>query len=130
MGLSCVILVKIQLNWEGIFVCSAGLRGACTTFWQPNPGEWLPAPWSCRLGVPSGHSSVELFLDGGCCGMGTGSKCSSCSSLEAEQGLQGQRDCGILQWMRDLWRGCAMWCLSALEKMPSFLPDSVFSQMR
>lgn len=47
-------------------------------------------------------------------------------SLETEQGLQGQRDCGILQWMHDLWRGHAMWCLSALEKVPSFLPDSVF----
>lgn len=82
---------------------SAGLRGACTTFWQPNPGEWLPVPRSCRLGVPSGHSSVGLFLDSGCCGMGTGGKCSSCSSLETEQGLQGQRDCGILQWMHDLW---------------------------
>lgn len=104
----------------------AGLRGARTTFWQPNPGEWLPAPRSCRRGVPSGYSSVELLLSSGCCGVGTGGKCSSCSSLESEQSLQGQRDSGILQRMHDLWHGHAMWCLSALEKVPSFLPDSVF----
>lgn len=36
-------------------------RSARVVFWQPSPGERLPAPGRCRLGVSSGPSSAETF---------------------------------------------------------------------
>lgn len=93
--------MKIQLNWEQILVNSAGLRGARTTFWQPSPGEWLPAPapgaagWGSPLVIPQWNFSWTVAAPE----WEQGGKCRSCGSLETEQGLQGQRDGGILQWM-------------------------------
>lgn len=90
------------------------------------PWRVVASPRELQARGPLWSFLGELSLGSGCCRVGTGGKCGSCSSLETEQGLQGQRGCGILQWVHDLWRGRAVWCLSALEKVPSFLPDSCF----
>lgn len=104
-------------------------RSARAVFWQPSPGERLPAPGRCRLGVSSGPISAETFPGQQLLQSGTRGKMWLVqSSWETGQGLAGsERPWGPV-W-DDLQPGRAMRCLSALEKVPSFPPDSGFSQM-
>lgn len=101
-------------------------RSARAVFWQPSPGEWLPAPGHCRLGVSSGPSSAETF-PGQQSGNG-GKMWLVQSSWETGQGLAGSERPWDPVWDNPQ-PGRAMRRFSASEKVPSFPSESGFSQM-
>lgn len=120
--------MKIQLNWEQILVNSAGLRGARTTFWQPSPGEWLPAPapgaagWGSPLVIPQWNFSWTVAAPE----WEQGESAAHVAPWRQSKVCRVREMVGSCSGCLHLCPGCAMWCLSALEKVPSFLPDCLF----
>lgn len=103
-------------------------------FWQPNPWRVAPGPRVLQAGCP-----LRPFLGGDISRAAAaaewelGGKCSLYGAPGRQDKVWGIREimgpCSRCLVWDDPQPGCAMWCLSALEKVPSFPPDSVFSQM-